>query len=121
MAFGRKFPGRVGYSEISGFEPNFISAFHGEKLREDHSIMIRWVDSCAAKASFLAESKEERRLSKEGRNILPREGYERGLYPRRREKGETLVELCGTELCWNLAEVRNLDHWCGLFVQKIQR
>ena len=73
--------------------------------------MIRRADSCAARASFLAESKEERRLSKAGRKVLPREGYERGSYPRRREKGETLVELWGTELCWNSAEVRNLDHW----------
>ena len=48
--------------------------FHGENLREDRSIMIRQADSCAAKASFLAESKEERRLSKAGRNVLPREG-----------------------------------------------
>ena len=35
----------------------------------------------------------------------------RGLYPRRREKGETFVELWGTELYRNSAEVRNLDHW----------
>ena len=73
--------------------------FHGEKLQEDRSIMIRRADSCAARASFLAESKEERRLSKAGRNILPREGYEQGLYQRRRKKGETLVELWEMELC----------------------
>ena len=84
--------------------------FHREKLREDHSVMICRAVSCAAKASFLAESKEERQFSKAGRNVLPRGGYERGSYPRRREKGETLVELWGTELCWNSAEVRNLDH-----------
>ena len=48
--------------------------FHGEKLREDRSIMIRRVVSCAARASFLAESSEERRLSKAGRKVLPREG-----------------------------------------------
>ena len=48
--------------------------FHGEKLREERSIMIRRADSCAAKASFLAESKEERQLSKAGRNVLTREG-----------------------------------------------
>ena len=48
--------------------------FHGEKLREDHSIMIRRADSCAARISFLAKSKEERRASKAGRNILPRRG-----------------------------------------------
>ena len=64
-----------------------------EKLQEDGSIMIRRANSCAARASFLAESKEERRLSKAGRNVLPREGYERGSYPKRREKGETLVEI----------------------------
>ena len=50
--------------------------FHGEKLQEEHSVMIRRAVSCAAKASFLDDSKEERRLSKVGRNILPREGYE---------------------------------------------
>ena len=72
--------------------------FHGEKFREDRSIMICQAVSCAAKASFLAESKEERQLSRAGRNVLPREGYERGSYSRRREKGETLVELWGTEL-----------------------
>ena len=66
--------------------------FHGEKLREDRFVMICQADSCAAKASFLAESREERWLSKAGRKVLPREGYERGSYPRRREKGETLVE-----------------------------
>ena len=49
--------------------------FQGEKLQEDHSIMIRRVVSCAAKASFLAESKEERRLSRAGMNIFPREEY----------------------------------------------
>ena len=48
--------------------------FHGEKLREERSIMIHRADSCAAKASFLAESKEERQLSKAGRNVLTREG-----------------------------------------------
>ena len=48
--------------------------FHGEKLREDRSIMTRRAVSCAARASFLAESKEERRLSKAGRKVLPREG-----------------------------------------------
>ena len=85
--------------------------FHGEKHREVRSIMIRQADSCAAKASFLAESREERRLSRAGRNVLPRGGYVRGSYPRRREKGETFVELWGTELCWNSVEVRNLDHW----------
>ena len=95
--------------------------FHREKFREDRSIMIRRADSCAAKASFLAESKEDKRLSKAGRNVLPRGGYERGSYPRRRKKGETLVELWGMDLCWNSAEVRNLDHWCGLFAQKIRR
>ena len=73
--------------------------------------MICRVDSCAARASFLAKSKEEKRVSKAGRKVLPREGYKQGLYLRRREKGETLVELWGTELCWNSAEVRNLDHW----------
>ena len=51
------------------------STFHGENLREDRSIMICRADSCAAKASFLAESKEERQLSKAGRNIFPRGGY----------------------------------------------
>ena len=85
--------------------------FHGEKLREDPSVMICQVVSCAAKASFLAKSKEERRLSRAGMNILPRGGYMQGSYPRMREKGETFVELWGTELCWNSAEVRNLDHW----------
>ena len=94
--------------------------FHGEKLQEDCSIMIHRADSCAAKASFLAKSREERRLSRAGKNIFPRGGYVQG-YPRRREKGETLVELWETELCWNSAEVRNLDHWCGLFAQKIWR
>ena len=73
--------------------------------------MICQADSCAAKASFIAKSRKERRLSRAGRNILPGGGYMRGSYPRRREKGETLVELWGTELCWNPAEVRNLDHW----------
>ena len=73
--------------------------------------MIRWADSCAAKASFLAKSKEERRLSRAAMNVFPRGGYMQGSYPRRREKGETFIELWGTELCWNLAEVRNLDHW----------
>ena len=48
--------------------------FHGENLQEDRSIMIHQADSCAAKASLLAESKKERRLSKAGRNVLPREG-----------------------------------------------
>ena len=48
--------------------------FHGEKLREDRSVMICWADSCAAKASFLAESRKERWLSKAGRKVLPREG-----------------------------------------------
>ena len=85
--------------------------FHGEKLREDHSVMIRQVVSCTAKAPFLAESKEERRFLRAGMSILPRGGYMRGLYPRMREKGETFVELWGTELCWNSAKVRDLDHW----------
>ena len=73
--------------------------FHGENVREDHSIMICWADSCAAKASFLAESKKERQLSRAGMNVFPRGGYMRGSYLRRREKGETFVELWETELC----------------------
>ena len=85
--------------------------FHGEKLQEDRSVMIRWTVSCSAKASFLAESKEERQFSRAGMNILPRGGYMRGSYLRIGEKEETLVELWGVELCWNSAEVRNLDHW----------
>ena len=85
--------------------------FHGEKLQEDRSVMIRRAVSCAAKASFLAESKEERQFLRAGINILPRGGYMRGLFPRMREKGETFVELWGTELCWNSAKVRDLDHW----------
>ena len=73
--------------------------------------MICQVVSCVAKASFLAKSKEERQLSRAGMNVFPRGGYMRGSYLRRREKGETFIELWGTELCWNSAEVRNLDHW----------
>ena len=34
--------------------------FHGEKLREEHSVMIHRAVLCAAKASFLDDSKEER-------------------------------------------------------------
>ena len=48
--------------------------FHGEKVLEDHSTMIHREDSCAARASFLAESREERWLSKARRKVLPREG-----------------------------------------------
>ena len=85
--------------------------FHGENLREDRSIMICQAVSCVAKASFLAKSKEERQLSRAGMNVFPRGEYMRGSYPRRREKGETYIELWETKLCWNSAEVRNLDHW----------
>ena len=36
--------------------------------------MIRQAESCAARASFQASSKEERRFSRAGRNVFPSGG-----------------------------------------------
>ena len=62
------------------------------------SFMICQAVSCAAKASFRASSKAVKWLSRAGRKVFPRGGYTLGSYPCNRENGETLVELCGTEL-----------------------
>jgi hypothetical protein len=48
--------------------------FHGENFLEDLSVMIRQAVSCAAKASFLADSKEDKRPSKVGRKVFPSDG-----------------------------------------------
>ena len=60
--------------------------------------MIWQAVSCAAKASFWASSRAIRQFSRAGRKVFPRGGYALGLYPCNKEKGETLVELCGMEL-----------------------
>ena len=62
------------------------------------SFMIRQAVSCAAKASFRASSKAVKRVSRAGRKVFPRGGYALGSYLCNKENGETLVELCGTEL-----------------------
>ena len=63
-----------------------------------HSFITHWAVSCAAKASFRASSKAVKWFSRAGRKVFPRGGYALGSYPCNRENGETLVELCGTEL-----------------------
>ena len=63
-----------------------------------HSLMIRWAVSCAARASFRASSRVVRWFSRAGRKVFPRGGYTLGSYPYSKENGETLVELCRTEL-----------------------
>ena len=62
-------------------------------LWEERSVMICQAESCAARASFRASSKEERQFSRAGRNVFPSGGYEWGSNPIMREKGETFVEL----------------------------
>ena len=50
--------------------------------------MIHRVDSCAAKASFLAESKEERRLSRVGiHKGLPKRGICVRIIPKEKREG----------------------------------
>ena len=44
--------------------------FQGVNLQEERLVMIHQAESCAARASFRASSKEERWLSRAGRNVF---------------------------------------------------
>ena len=48
--------------------------FHGVNLWEEHLVMIHQAESCAARASLRASSKEERWFSMAGRNVFPSGG-----------------------------------------------
>ena len=74
MAFRSEFLGRVVKAEMSSFQLCFISDFPWSKSLGEVSVMIRRAESCAARASFRASSKEERRFSRAGRNVFPSGG-----------------------------------------------
>jgi hypothetical protein len=73
---------RVSWAQVSGYgmrrlvasNQTLFPTFHGENFLEDLSVMIRRADSCAAKASFLAASKEDKRVSRAGRKDFPSGG-----------------------------------------------
>ena len=44
--------------------------FCGVNLQEERSVMIQRTELCAARASFKASSKEERRFSRARRNVF---------------------------------------------------
>ena len=48
--------------------------FPGEKVLVQCSLITRWANSCAARASFLALSKMVRQLSNAGRKVFPMGG-----------------------------------------------
>ena len=72
--FRSKFLERVVKVEMSSSNHTLSPTFHGVNHQEEHSVMIHRAESCAARASFQASSKEERQFSRAGRNVFPSGG-----------------------------------------------
>ena len=87
--------------EIGGFQPHFIAYFPGDKFPR-RSFGYDWAHSFVRGKGFLLGGFEGgKTIFKSREEGLSKWWIGPGFISR--EKGETLVELCGTELWTNLA------------------